>query len=479
MRDTPLRCFLMLVLALGLGGTASAQGTLAKLQFEEAEKAYLAKDHAGALTRLKALEDQGLKNPRVLHLKILATDAQESAQSLAWFQNHAQHKGRRTPAEVERQFDEMLAFKRDVQHYLKHYDIAGLEDKFRDVFQVAERRKTMFDAGWFASNVARTHFEHKGYDQALAWYRKAQDLGGFEREDLLLSTKYFQLGYLHGSTPGPGRDPAEALRWYGKAVERGSTAAMNNLALLLRDGKGVDKDVDRAIGLFTRAAEAGNVKGATNLAATYGDPAHGRADPAQEAAWLTRAAEKGDMFSMYQVAMMHADGRQLPRDTTKALDWLHKAATAGHAMAAARLGDVALFGLHGQPRDLEAARRWFAKAPGHDHYALMLYEGLGGPADHAAARDFLARPSGVERAFHRALLRFAGKGEPKDEAGAAEQFLATHSGYFAPGAQVGHWKPDFKRSLGPDQWRGQTFPGYAADALAFIEYLNRTRQLNW
>lgn len=464
---------LALTLALCLGAPAAAQGTLAKLKFEDAEKAYLAKDYTGSLARLKELEDQGLKNPRVLHLKILATNALLSERT----QRELQAKASHPPETYAQRFDEMLAFKADVEHYLQHYDIAGLEDKFRDVYRVAEQRRQLFDEGVHAAFVASRHFDKRQYPQAMQWYGRALQAGGFER-DMRRQGWYFQLGYLHASGQGTARDPKAAAGWYTKAVELGSTASMNNLALLYRSGEGVDQDVGRAIELFTRAAQAGNVRAASNLATTYEQARYGRQDAAQAVAWYTKAAEGGDAFAMGRLATAYSRGLGVAPDDAQAVAWQTKAAQAGRADAAVELGDWHLLGLHGLKPDAKAAHGWYAKAPASERLAIALYEGLGGTADPVAARAILEKPAGIERAFNLALLQFAGKGMAKDEAAAAEQFLARHGDYFT--TPQGAWAADFKAALAPGQGRlGRGFPGYAADALGFIAYLNRAGGIVW
>lgn len=97
------------------GITVQGQGTLDKLKFEEAEQKYLNKDYSGAITLLEELEQKGLKNPRTLHLKIMAVS-----------KHHA-------PG-----YDIVVQFKKDVDYYLKNYDIEGLEDKYKEVYEVSK-----------------------------------------------------------------------------------------------------------------------------------------------------------------------------------------------------------------------------------------------------------------------------------------------------------------------------------------------------
>ena len=56
---------------------------------------------------------------------------------------------------------------------------------------------------------------------------------------------------------------------YFYLLQAGDAAAQNNLGALLRDGYGVDKDVEQAVAWFRKAAELGHTKAMLNLGALY------------------------------------------------------------------------------------------------------------------------------------------------------------------------------------------------------------------
>src|SRR5258705_185687 len=82
----------------------------------------------------------------------------------------------------------------------------------------------------------------------------------------------------------------DAIGAYRKAVDKGSTAAMVELGVMLATGSGVPKDEAQARKLFERAADAGNPRGITNLAA-LGNSGGAPSDPVRARALLARAAE--------------------------------------------------------------------------------------------------------------------------------------------------------------------------------------------
>ena len=152
----------------------------------------------------------------------------------------------------------------------------------------------------------------------------------------------------------------EAIGAYRKAADKGSTAAMVELGVLLATGSGVAKDEAQARKLFERAAAAGNPRGATNLAALT-DGGGAPSDPVQARAWLARAAETNSAEAQYQLGLMTADGIGGPKDDVAARALFEKAAAQGHAGALERMGAFAQSG-RGGPQDTSAAKAYYEKA---------------------------------------------------------------------------------------------------------------------
>jgi TPR repeat protein len=152
----------------------------------------------------------------------------------------------------------------------------------------------------------------------------------------------------------------EAIGAYRKAADKGSTAAMVELGVLLATGSGVPKDEAQARKLFERAAEAGNPRAATNLAALSaggGAPS----DPVKARALLARAAETNSAEAQYQLGMMTAEGIGGPKDDIAARALFEKAAAQGHPGALERMGAFAQSG-RGGPQDASAAKAYYEQA---------------------------------------------------------------------------------------------------------------------
>ena len=62
----------------------------------------------------------------------------------------------------------------------------------------------------------------------------------------------------------------QAVEWFKKAASRGCPRAMNNLAICLEQGHGVESaDMDQAFQLYQESASKGYLPAVYNLALTY------------------------------------------------------------------------------------------------------------------------------------------------------------------------------------------------------------------
>jgi len=220
-----------------------------------------------------------------------------------------------------------------------------------------------------------------------------------------------QLGVLHAQGQRVKQDYGCAARWYGRAVELGSSDGLFNLAFLrLRGLDPAPVDARSGVALLEEAAALGNraaswalynihrdgvyvardpaaadlwlieaarrgVGGAAVLLAERLDgpgPAEG-ASPADVVGWLHAAAEQGESDAQVRLALMLREGRRLPPDRDAAFRLMHRAAVAGHPFAQAWLGDVLASG-DGVKKDEALAREWYerAAAQGHRGAAMML-----------------------------------------------------------------------------------------------------------
>lgn len=164
----------------------------------------------------------------------------------------------------------------------------------------------------------------------------------------------YQLGRAYAAS----QQTKDAVAAYRKAADKGSSAAMVELGLLLANGAaGVAKDDAQARQLFERAAAAGNPRGAANLAGNGNLPS----DPGEARALLQKAAEANSAEAQFQLGVMYSEGTGGPKDDVAARAMFEKAAAQGHAQALDWLGAYVLSG-RGGPQSTEAAKGYYEKA---------------------------------------------------------------------------------------------------------------------
>ena len=112
----------------------------------------------------------------------------------------------------------------------------------------------------------------------------------------------------------PYADPKSAADWYQKAAAQNYAPALNNLARLYADGRGVKQDVPKAIELWSRAAEAGNVTARFNLGLQYAAGSGVQKDMKKAATYLLQAAEGGLPEAQFAVAGLYRDGTGVEKD---------------------------------------------------------------------------------------------------------------------------------------------------------------------
>lgn len=98
---------------------AQAQSTVARLKYEDAEKAFYDKDYQTCISLLDETEKLlGKSAPNILHLRIMA-------ESKIW------------EADPYHSYEQLEKLRQLCNQYLKSYDIAGLEEKYRQVYDLS------------------------------------------------------------------------------------------------------------------------------------------------------------------------------------------------------------------------------------------------------------------------------------------------------------------------------------------------------
>jgi hypothetical protein len=149
------------------------------------------------------------------------------------------------------------------------------------------------------------------------------------------------LGMLYELGQGvPYADPKAASEWYQKAADQNYAPAVNNLARLYADGRGVKQDVPKAIELWSKAAEAGNITARFNLGLQYAAGIGVKKDMKKAVEHLLQAAESGLPEAQFAVAGFYRDGTGVPKDMDAARQWYDRAAAAGFEPARKELAAI-------------------------------------------------------------------------------------------------------------------------------------------
>jgi TPR repeat protein len=136
----------------------------------------------------------------------------------------------------------------------------------------------------------------------------------------------------------------EAYQIFYELAGKDDLAAMRNVALMLRRGKGVEKDPEEAEDWYERAAEAGLVTAQADLGVMLLDGEADDPDPKAAMPWLMRAAQAGHPLAQYRLGELYEKGASFMSPDVEAAKKLYGAAAAHRQKeAAARL--VALLGL--------------------------------------------------------------------------------------------------------------------------------------
>jgi len=207
------------------------------------------------------------------------------------------------------------------------------------------------------------------YQEAMAWYRKAADLGsalgecalgmvydlgmGVPVDEAEAKAWYlkaarkgdaraqFNLGNMIRAGRGGASNPSVAAKWFEAAANQGDAAAHFALGALYESGSGVQKDQGQAVEHYRDAAENGDADAQFNLANMLRQGIGIEADPAEAARLYRRAAEQGKAEAAFNYALMLATGTGVERNEEVAARWLRRAAIGGHPPAKrelARLG---------------------------------------------------------------------------------------------------------------------------------------------
>jgi len=224
---------------------------------------------------------------------------------------------------------------------------------------------------------------------------------------------------LHGLAGAP--DDAVAISWLRRAAELGETDALIILSRLALEERG-GLSAWQARTFLARAAESGDARAAHEFGLylmEQGDP--GVAEEALN--WLQLAAESGRTEAFGDYAQALGDWVHGPRDIVAARHWYARAGETGDPGAALIAGVMMMQGEGGGVNQAEGARliqiaAEYRLPAAMGQYALLLFQGAGGrPANPAEAVDWArqgARANDPDSQFLLAYALAAGDGAPRN-----------------------------------------------------------------
>lgn len=223
----------------------------------------------------------------------------------------------------------------------------------------------------------------------------------------------FALAMMYDRGEGLANDDRKALEWYTKSAQAGYDKAQLNLGFMYERGEGVAKDARQSLHWFREAAIQGNP---------------------EALARLTELAGGGDAEAQFLVGSMHATGRGVEKNLEAARKWLAKAAKAGHVKSQYNLAV-----LLEEAGEEDQARQWYKKAAAQGHvkaaYNLGLLHLNEEPATAARYLGEAADRGHAPAQYQLALLCEEGRGVSVDRGKARKLFEAAARAGYAP-AQV-------------------------------------------
>ena len=277
----------------------------AKIEFEEAEKAFAENRFEEAFNRLNKTEAFLAKwVPNISYLKIKSLDQLCDYDKVNDIYTQALSK--------------------EVKVYMKfcnEHSEAVIMDKFKEVYAIEEKlnyasvkKVQKNDPDYIAGKKA---FKDKDYTAAMALFKKAADKGN--------GGAMLSIGRLYNNGEGVPIDYKEAMKWSQKAAGKGDAEAMQFIGYLYDSGKGVPQDYAEGMNWNKKAADKGNGHAMYVIGTSYYSGSGVTQDYAEAMNWYKKAADKGSDFAMLSLCNMLIEGKGVAIDADIAREWLAKA----------------------------------------------------------------------------------------------------------------------------------------------------------
>ncbi|TGN22534.1 tetratricopeptide repeat protein [Empedobacter tilapiae] len=342
-----LYTFLILIFAFTF---AQAQNDIkARIEFEEAEKAFTEENYETALKHLNQTEKElGRWTPNVSYLKI------ESLYSLTDMGNFEDPNMQPLYEEVTKYMAYLNKLKSDDVPMEKYKVVYGIEKTLK-VLKIDEPQSPEFlkakkehdaknyDAAiplyeklakqgnsWAMRNLGLVYETKKDNEKAKEWYQKAAQMGhprGF---------------YFLGWYADKDGNTTKALEYYQQAVDLGDVAGLLGIGDLYKQGKSVTKDYKKAEEYYKKAAVKDRSEAMYKIGTLYHNGGNGIAQNHKTAMeWYLKAAEKKNTNAMGEIGWIYQHGQgDYAKDYKKAAEWYQKRIDYGDNYGFLNLGDL-------------------------------------------------------------------------------------------------------------------------------------------
>lgn len=306
----------------------------ARIEFEEAEKAFEAEDFEKSLNHLKEAEKLiGRWNPITSFLKI------EALHAMTDMGRFADPNMMPLYEEVSKYIAHMNSLSNDdipMEKYKKVYEI----EKVLNVYKLHERQSSEF-------LKAKELHDSKKCDEAIPLYEKLAEKGN--------SWAMRNLGLIYEIK----KDNNQAKDWYLKAIDNGNAVAVIDL---------VDIDEENARKWYEQAAQMGNPLGYLVMG-WYAENVDNNFQKAME--FYQQAIDLGSISAIGAMGDMYKEGKGVEKDFKKAEEYYLIAVKKNSGEAMYRIGRLYVVGGNGITRNHQTAMEWYLKAADRDNTDAM------------------------------------------------------------------------------------------------------------
>ena len=211
--------------------------------------------------------------------------------------------------------------------------------------------------------------------KALAWFLKAAQQGN--------AKAYFNLGAAYYNGDGVPVNDEESCVWFMLAADAGDARGRDAVERVRRDekpngmvqcdaataslylrGGPIKQDLGQALHWYTKAANDGSSVACERLAYLYSQGIGVQPDKEQSLKWLKRSANLGYPLAVFELGMAYETGTTAPQDMDMARRLYNQAAHSGQPDALMALGNLYAEG-RGTKADAQKAFMYYILAAGY------------------------------------------------------------------------------------------------------------------